>query len=842
MSGEAVRRNAARDRVNTISVGVLPTQILFVHHRPEPGGAPTSLARLIQSLDPDEFEVHVYSPPGPAAELFARAGAVVHTGTIASFTHVWTSVYRGRRWLLFLLELTRLPAHLLSLGRVLDAHSFALVHLNDSPLVAAAWLARRRGVPVVWHLRSSLPHAGRDIRSRLIRRFIRRTAAVSIAINEDVADVFDVDAKVIPNAVDLQRFTPGGREEAREALELGQEELVAAFVGFIYPLKGFREFFDAARETTDRGIEATYLVVGGAVRGEDFFRTFRGRALERLGLAQDFDREARERVASLGLEDRVRFVRFTPDTARVYKAADVLVAPSQGPELGRPVIEAAASGIPVIASGSKSGAGIATPGETALLVPEGDPARLAEALVTLLGDPERRSRMGAAARRSAEATFDERRNAAQIVALYRDVIEPSERTRVLFVHHRPQLGGAPASLVELIRNLDERFEPHVYTPAGAAAEMFRAAGAAVHIGPVSIFAHTWDSPYKGLRWLIPLREALLLVPHGRAFRAVLRRHRFEIVHLNDSPLLPAARIAHKADRLTIWHLRSALAGEGRDGRSRTILSLMDRWGDAAICIDEDVADRFALTIPTTIVHNSTPSPERQPDSTAAKKALGLPSEGVTVGFAGYLRRQKGWPELVDAAAMLARRDVNVHFVIIGGGIRPPTFFKTARGRLLELTGILTDDESAIHRRVAERGLSSHFTFVPFTPDRAEIYGALDIVAFPNQGVGLGRPVLEAAAFGRPVVASGSRRGGGILVDESTGILLHDATPESIAEALERLVADNGLRERMGAAAAEHARRNFDPRRNAEAVELIYDRLLGRGAPPLGAGERMQAAG
>jgi D-inositol-3-phosphate glycosyltransferase len=252
---------------------------------------------------------------------------------------------------------------------------------------------------------------------------------------------------------------------------------------------------------------------------------------------------------------------------------------------------------------------------------------------------------------------------------------------------------------------------------------------------------------------------------------------------------------------------------------------MDRWGDAAIAIDEDVADRFHLSMPVTIVHNSTMSPETQPDSVAAKRALGLPDEGVTVGFAGYLRSQKGWPELVDAAEILVRDGVDVHFVIIGGGIRPPAYFRTLRGRVLQLMGILWDDESAMHRSVAERRLTDHFTFVPFTSDRAEIYGALDIVAFPNQGVGLGRPVLEAAAFARPVVASGSRRGGGVLIDGVTGILLDDPSPPAIAAALRRLVLDEGLRSRMGAAAAEHARRNFEPRLNAAAVERVYDDLL-----------------
>ena len=369
----------------------------------------------------------------------------------------------------------------------------------------------------------------------------------------------------------------------------------------------------------------------------------------------------------------------------------------------------------------------------------------------------------------------------------------------------------------------------MYTPAGPAAELFAAAGATVHIGPVSIFAHTWDSPYQGLRWLIPTREVLLLGVHMRALRRVLRERNYPIVHLNDSPLLPAARVAHREGSKVVWHLRSALAADGEDGRSRVILALMERWGDAAIAIDDDVAKRFDLNLPVTIIQNSTPIPSVLPDASAAKQALGLPVDRTTVGFAGYLRSQKGWPELVDAADMLRRDGVDAHFVIVGGGIRPPAFFQTLRGRILELAGILTDDESAIHRKVKALGLGDRFTFVPFTSDRAKIYGALDVVAFPNQGVGLGRPVLEAAAFGKPVIGSGSKDGGGVLIDGVTGILLQDPAPDSIAHGLRELVLDHGLRDRLGAAAAVHAAQHFDPKINARAVEAVYDSLLGANA-------------
>ena len=171
---------------------------------------------------------------------------------------------------------------------------------------------------------------------------------------------------------------------------------------------------------------------------------------------------------------------------------------------------------------------------------------------------------------------------------------------------------------------------------------------------------------------------------------------------------------------------------------------------------------------------------------------------------------------------------------MGGGVRPPEYFRTVRGRALAAANLLTDEESAIKELVAAKGLEHRFSFLPFTAETGEIYSALDIVTFPNQGVGLGRPVLEAATYGKPVVASGSRGGAGVLLPQETGILLEDATPAEIASALRELIDDAELRRRLGTAAAAHARERFDPVRNARAVESVYDLLLGiptrRGRP------------
>jgi glycosyltransferase involved in cell wall biosynthesis len=801
------------------------TPILLVHHRSELGGAPASLSYLIRELDEQEFEPHIYCPPGPAADLFREAGAHVHTGAVAGFTHIWASTYRGRRWLLFLRELSLLPAHIWQFRRTLRRQRFELVHFNDSPLIPAAWLARREGLPVVWHLRSALPEGGTDRRSRFVRSAIRRFATTSIAINHDVADVFGVGSTVVPNSVDLERFRPGEPEAAKLALGLAPDSAVVSYFGFIYPSKGFHEFIEAAAKLRERGIEASYLIVGGAVRGEEFFRTVVGRSLQLADLTRNYESEANRLVARLGLSDVVRFIPFTQDTANLYQASDVVVAPSRGPELGRPVIEAAASGVPVVASGSRTGGGVVVPNETGVLVDDFGVDTLADAVAELLRHPERRKRLGDAARSHAELNFDPATNARRIESIYRSIAPSRDRVPILYVHHRPQLGGAPSSLAQLIGNLDPRFEPHVFCPEGPAAELFAAAGATVHTGDVSIFAHAWDSPYEGLRWLVLGREVAALPPHLRQLQRLMRKHRFPIVHLNDSPLLAAAWVAHRHGAKVVWHLRSALAGEGRDHRSRAIASLMERWGDAAIAIDRDVAARFPIRLPLTIVHNSVSTPPSPRDGDR-KAPLGLPPDRVAVGFAGFVRRQKGWPELVEAAEILTHEGVPAHFVIMGGGVRPPEYFRTVRGRALAAANLLTDEESAIKELVSTKGLGDHFSFLPFTAQTGEIYSALDVVTFPNQGVGLGRPVLEAAMYGKPVVASGSRDGAGVLLPGKTGLLLDDSSPQGIADALRLLISDPELRHRLGDAAAVHAQARFAPGANARTVETVYDELLG----------------
>jgi glycosyltransferase involved in cell wall biosynthesis len=392
------------------------------------------------------------------------------------------------------------------------------------------------------------------------------------------------------------------------------------------------------------------------------------------------------------------------------------------------------------------------------------------------------------------------------------------RRAILYVHHRAQISGAARSLAELIARLGDDWEPHVLTPEGPVVELFERAGAKVTTAPVALFQHTWDNPYAGRKWLLLARELVAFGPHLTAMRRMLRDHDFAVVHLNDSPLIPAAAIVNRKGLPVVWHLRSALSSRGRV-LPRLVRRSLERFGDRAIAVDADVAASFGLRIPTQVIFNSADVPSVQPSKLEARNQLGLPEDPVLIGFIGNLRRIKGWPQFVEAAAGL--RDQPVHFVVLGSGVRPPAFFRTGYGRLVAALGLASDDESEMRLLVAAQGLNDRFTFLPFANDVGNVYAALDIVTFPNQGEGLGRPVLEAAAYGVPAVASGSPEGAGILLHERTGVLLEDGATASLRTALRRLVDDQELRAGLGRAAQDHALAHFDPAKIAAEIREVY---------------------
>jgi glycosyltransferase involved in cell wall biosynthesis len=181
----------------------------------------------------------------------------------------------------------------------------------------------------------------------------------------------------IHNGIDTDAYAPGSREDEaramRERLHIPQDRLVAVFVGSEWERKGLRPILHALALAP----EWSLVVVG---RGDE------GRY--------------RELADSLGVGDAVTWFGVTQDVGLIYALADAFVLPTSYETFSLVTFEAAASGLPILATAVNGISELVQEGENGFLI-EPEPASIAQRLGQLAADPELRARLGDAARRSA---------------------------------------------------------------------------------------------------------------------------------------------------------------------------------------------------------------------------------------------------------------------------------------------------------------------------------------------------------------------------------------------------------------------------------------------------------
>ena len=229
---------------------------------------------------------------------------------------------------------------------------------------------------------------------------VRVLAGVSPGLVRELDEHYGaVRAELTPNGVDLGRFRPRAtvRESLRAAEGVAEDDVVCLFVGGDWNRKGLAILLEAmAHPEAPRSLRT--WVVG---------RSNLGRF---AGLA-----------SSLGVADRVRFVGRRSDVERFYQAADVFVLPSAYETFSLAAHEAAATGLPIVATQVNGVEDLVGDGEAGIPV-ERTSGAVAAALSTLAGDPALRARLGEEARRRvSRLTWD---NAvASILALYEELLE-----------------------------------------------------------------------------------------------------------------------------------------------------------------------------------------------------------------------------------------------------------------------------------------------------------------------------------------------------------------------------------------------------------------------------------
>lgn len=212
------------------------------------------------------------------------------------------------------------------------------------------------------------------------------------------------------NGVDCQRFQPRTREDSvRQDLDLSPEDFLILNVGQIGLRKGQDVLAEVAVRLTSELPHAKYLLAGQRCSDKNESREFERNTISRL-------KEVQEGKA-------VRVLGYREDMPRLMNAADVLVHTAHQEPLGRVLLEAGASGLPIIATNVGGTPEIFPGGESAVLVPAGDPVALATAISRLASDGAFRNQLAIKACEQIRKTFPITRAANHLLRFWHSVIE-----------------------------------------------------------------------------------------------------------------------------------------------------------------------------------------------------------------------------------------------------------------------------------------------------------------------------------------------------------------------------------------------------------------------------------
>lgn len=298
---------------------------------------------------------------------------------------------------------------------------------------------------------------------------------------------------------------------------------------------------------------------------------------------------------------------------------------------------------------------------------------------------------------------------------------------------------------------------------------------------------------QDLRWLLRLR-------------ALLESERYDVVHVHSPYVAGMTRIVVRAMRPS--HRPKVVSTEHNVWSSHTRLSRALNTatfplGDAWLAVSDEVRgslpERLRGRVEVIVQGIVLDDVEATLEQRAAVRAeLGIKPDEVAVATVANFRSQKGYPDLLAAARLLADRGVPARFIVVG-------------------QGPLEAEIRALH---AQLGLGHYVELLGFRSDAIRVLSGCDMFALASHYEGYPVAIMEALAVGLPIVAT---KVGGVpegVREGVEGLLVPPKRPDLLAEAIEALVLDPERRAAMGAAAAERGR-GYDIESAMARTEEIY---------------------
>jgi len=363
--------------------------------RPSLGGGQTALLLLAENLNRGLFDVAIASAPG--GPLVDRAEE------------------KGLRHLAVPLEKKLVLRSVGKIAAVLEENKVDILHTHGGYAgLYGRWAARRSRTPVIVHTLHGIHYLHyrnpviRQIFIHLERRCSRFTDKLILVSHADLGRAIKYrlapqdKMSVVLNGTALpEELSREFREIKRRELNLEPGRRVVGTVARLHRQKGVLYLLLAAPMILDRFPEVRIMVVGeGPMKGR-----------------------LRRKARALGISDRVLFLGARTDAAEIMALFDIFVLPSLWEGLPFVLVEAAALGKPIVSTAVDGAREVIDDGKTGVLVPPRAPQALAEAVISLLADSSKASRLAERAKAVIPARFPLQRMVEQTQSLYLKLYE-----------------------------------------------------------------------------------------------------------------------------------------------------------------------------------------------------------------------------------------------------------------------------------------------------------------------------------------------------------------------------------------------------------------------------------
>jgi glycosyltransferase involved in cell wall biosynthesis len=310
------------------------------------------------------------------------------------------------------------PQTVHKLVRIIRRDQISIVHINEIVDIYAALAARMTGVPCVWHVRADLAETPRVrwLLPRIVAALAHRIVVVSESVRKNLFEELQVatDKVVVIRdpLFDAERFYPTIDGSAtREELGLNDDCFVVGLVGKLVEVKGHEALLRAAPLVLKSFPDTYFVIVGGEVEGKHNVKYAAG--LKKL-------------PKDLAIDDRVVLTGYRADVPHIIAACDIVTHCSVYPDpFPGVVLQGMAVGKPVIASNLGGAKEQIEDRVSGLLVNPRNPRALANAIISLLGDPQKRRALGRAAVKRVQSHFTAEAFFEKLARLYDSVLEDS---------------------------------------------------------------------------------------------------------------------------------------------------------------------------------------------------------------------------------------------------------------------------------------------------------------------------------------------------------------------------------------------------------------------------------